>query len=249
MTGVPLQVEQLAELLGVPFTGEQLKAITAPLRPGVVIAGAGSGKTTVMAARVVWLVGTGQVRAEDLGLTFTNKAAAELAVRVRTALAALAARTGGADIASPTAVREASELPVEGEPTVATYHAYAGRLLRDHGLRIGVEPGARLLADATRFQLAERVLRRAAGPFSSLDKTVRSLVGDVVALDGELSEHLVSVAQLEAHDVALCAEIEALPKATLEVLKARDAAARASVGQRGRGRASREGRPGGTRFR
>lgn len=51
------------------------------------MAGAGSGKTTVMAARVVWLVGTGQVAPEQvLGLTFTNKAAGELAERVRTAL-------------------------------------------------------------------------------------------------------------------------------------------------------------------
>ena len=62
-------------------------AITAPLEPGVIIAGAGSGKTTVMAARVVWLVGTGAVRPEEvLGLTFTRKAAAELSSRVRHAL-------------------------------------------------------------------------------------------------------------------------------------------------------------------
>ena len=142
-----------------------------------------------MAARVVWLVGTGAVRPDQvLGLTFTNKAAAELAVRVRSALALLPA---GPE--QPAEGRRA-ELPVDGEPTVATYHAYAGRLLRDHGLRIGVEPGARLLADATRFQLAERVLRRASGPFETLDKTVPYLVGDIVALDGELSEHLVATA-------------------------------------------------------
>ena len=100
---------------------------------------------------------------------------------------------------------------------MATYHAYAGRLLRDHGLRIGVEPSARLLADATRFQLAERVLRRAAGPFEALDKTVSSLVGDVVALDGELSEHLVSSQRMRAHDQALRAEIAALPKRIADV--------------------------------
>ena len=63
--------EQLAELLGIPFTPEQLACITAPLAPGVIVAGAGSGKTTVMAARVLWLVGTGQVapeQAERIGL-------------------------------------------------------------------------------------------------------------------------------------------------------------------------------------
>ncbi|MFD8795722.1 UvrD-helicase domain-containing protein, partial [Streptomyces vinaceus] len=80
--------EQLKELLGIPFTPEQLACITAPAAPQVIVAGAGSGKTTVMAARVVWLVGTGAVAPEQvLGLTFTNKAAAELAERVRKALA------------------------------------------------------------------------------------------------------------------------------------------------------------------
>lgn len=69
--------EQLKELLGIPFTPEQTACITAPPAPQVIVAGAGSGKTTVMAARVVWLVGTGQVAPEQvLGLTFTNKAAA-----------------------------------------------------------------------------------------------------------------------------------------------------------------------------
>ena len=51
------------------------------------IAGAGSGKTTVMAARVVWLVATGRVApAEILGLTFTTKATAELASGSATSL-------------------------------------------------------------------------------------------------------------------------------------------------------------------
>ncbi|MGM7446421.1 UvrD-helicase domain-containing protein, partial [Streptomyces tunisiensis] len=79
--------DQLKELLGIPFTPEQTACIIAPPAPQVIVAGAGSGKTTVMAARVVWLVGTGQVAPEQvLGLTFTNKASGELTERVRTAL-------------------------------------------------------------------------------------------------------------------------------------------------------------------
>ena len=80
---------QLSALLHIPFSDQQLAAITAPLEPSVIIAGAGSGKTTVMAARVVWLVGSGAVRADQvLGLTFTRKAAGELGTRVRRALGA-----------------------------------------------------------------------------------------------------------------------------------------------------------------
>ncbi|HYF71330.1 MAG TPA: UvrD-helicase domain-containing protein, partial [Nocardioides sp.] len=66
---------------------QQWAAISAPLTPAVVIAGAGSGKTTLMAARVVYLVVTGQVRPDEvLGLTFTTKAASELRQRIRSAL-------------------------------------------------------------------------------------------------------------------------------------------------------------------
>ena len=181
----------LREVLGIPFTDEQLAAATAPTEPGLVVAGAGAGKTSVMAARVVWLVGTGQVAPDRvLGLTFTNKAAAELAGRVRTALD----RAGLSGAA--------------GEPVVSTYHAFAGRLVTEHGLRIGVEPRSRLLADATRYQLAGRVLRRHREPITHLTSPVSMLIGDLVALEAELSEHLVTPGQLTAWDEAWVARLE-----------------------------------------
>ncbi|GAA2131464.1 ATP-dependent DNA helicase [Kitasatospora kazusensis] len=194
MQRVLTQPEQLKELLGIPFNREQMLAIGAPLEPAVIVAGAGSGKTTVMAARVVWLVGSGAARPEEvLGLTFTNKAAGELAERVRTALL----RAGVID-------------PDEeslGEPEISTYHAFAGRLLKEHGLRIGVEPDVRLLADATRFQLAAKVLRSARGPFPGLTGAFSGLVADLIALDSELAEHLVAPAELRAFDTGLLDEL------------------------------------------
>lgn len=57
----PFSTDDLCRLVGVAFSDQQLDAITAPLEPGVIVAGAGSGKTTVMAARVAWVVGTGAV--------------------------------------------------------------------------------------------------------------------------------------------------------------------------------------------
>ncbi|WP_392899020.1 UvrD-helicase domain-containing protein [Streptomyces sp. LN699] len=188
--------EQLKELLGIPFTPEQMACVTAPPAPQVIVAGAGSGKTTVMAARVVWLVGTGAVAPQEvLGLTFTNKAAGELAERVRKALA----RAGISDPDPSPADPDAAG----GEPRISTYHAFAGQLLKDHGLRIGLEPSARLLADATRFQLAARVLREAPGPYPSLTKSIPDLVSDLLALDAELSEHLVTPEELRAYDTGL----------------------------------------------
>ncbi|MFG2398349.1 ATP-dependent DNA helicase [Streptomyces lydicus] len=213
--------EQLKELLGIPFTPEQTACITAPPAPQVIVAGAGSGKTTVMAARVVWLVGTGQVAPEQvLGLTFTNKAAGELAERVRAAL--LAAGVTDPD-ATPADGGPAADQP-PGEPRISTYHAFAGQLLKDHGLRIGLEPSARLLADATRFQLAARTLRSAPGPYPSLTTSLPSLVEDLLALDAELAEHLVDPAELRAHDTALLAALDGVKLTNADLRKVPDTA-------------------------
>ncbi|MFJ6747151.1 UvrD-helicase domain-containing protein [Streptomyces sp. NPDC091266] len=215
--------------MGIPFTPEQTACITAPPAPQVIVAGAGSGKTTVMAARVVWLVGTGQVAPEQvLGLTFTNKAAGELAERVRSALLAAGVTdpeaparrpaTAPAGTAAPHPFDGGPEQP-QGEPRISTYHAFAGQLLKDHGLRIGLEPSARLLADATRFQLAARVLRAAPGPYPALTKSLPSLVEDLLALDGELAEHLVEPADLRAYDTGLQAALDGMKLSNADLRK------------------------------
>ncbi|MFE1287632.1 UvrD-helicase domain-containing protein [Streptomyces sp. NPDC058751] len=208
--------EQLKELLGIPFTPEQTECITAEPAPQVIVAGAGSGKTTVMAARVVWLVGTGQVAPEQvLGLTFTNKAAGELAERVRKAL--VKAGVTDPDVIDP-------DNP-PGEPVISTYHAFAGRLLTDHGLRIGLEPTSRLLADATRYQLAARVLREAPGPYPALTRSFPDLVSDLLTLDSELAEHLVAAEDLRAHDAELLRTLESARLTNADLRKVPETAA------------------------
>ncbi len=205
----------LVELLGIPFSEEQVDAITAPLEPFVVVAGAGSGKTTVMTARVVWLVATGQVRPDQvLGLTFTTKAAGQLSSRVRRALVRLADRTSGVP------------LDEVGEPSVSTYHAFAGRLIAEHGLRLGVEPGSRLLTDAASVQLAHRVVTRTARDLSSLGLVVQSVVEYVRGLDSELAEHCLEPAQMRAFDAATIAEVDALAKPSAAAKKMRESASR-----------------------
>ncbi|WP_243058094.1 ATP-dependent DNA helicase [Nocardioides sp. SR21] len=190
--------EQLRDVLGADFTfsAQQFAAITAPLEPAVVIAGAGSGKTTVMAARVVWLVATGRVSPDQvLGLTFTTKATAELQQRIRESL-----RQAGLlpDRSRPLADDDEE---VE-EPTVATYHSYAANLLSEHGLRIGHEPDTRLIADASRYQLAARAVQRYTTPIEKLSDSPRHVVQYLLSLDAEMSEHLVSPAQVRAYDAA-----------------------------------------------
>src|SRR5262249_34864968 len=130
---------------------EQWTAISMPLEPYVVVAGAGSGKTSVMAARIVYLalVALGRVEADHDGvlpgnvlcLTFTNKATENLVLRIRPALRTRA-------------------LPERGEPEILNYHGFAAQVLDRHGLRAGIEPGQRVLTPAQRTELCRTVLER-----------------------------------------------------------------------------------------
>ncbi len=178
----------LVAALGIAFSDQQLAAITAPLAPGVVVAGAGSGKTTVMAARVVWLVGTGAVRPEEvLGLTFTRKAAAELSARIRSALLQ-------AGVVADRGVDES------GEQLVMTYDAFAARLVAEHGLRLGFEADPTMISGATRYRLASRVVRNAAGPFDFISRLRPATVTErVLKLDADLQQHLVPPEALDRH--------------------------------------------------
>src|SRR5690349_9205997 len=173
---------QLARLLRLPEpTQEQAAVIGAPLGPMAVIAGAGSGKSETMASRLVWLVANQLVRPERvLGLTFTRKAAAELADRVRSRLEGLH-RAGLASAGD-------EELP--GEPTVSTYHAYAGRLVADHALRDGMEPSIRLVTPAISWQIAARVVAAYDGPMDAVNWSPATVTAAVIDLAGELAEHL-----------------------------------------------------------
>src|SRR5262245_35030825 len=87
MIGPRFAPEELRERLSLSyrFSPEQLEVISAPpLEPLLVVAGAGSGKTELMALRVVWLIVNAHVRPDQvLGLTFTRKAAGELSHRIR----------------------------------------------------------------------------------------------------------------------------------------------------------------------
>ena len=176
--GARVSAADIARALKRPApTDEQVAVIEAPVEPLLVVAGAGSGKTETMAARVVWLVANGLVEPDQvLGLTFTRKAAGELADRVRARLRALHRRG------------------LTGEPrpvTVATYHSYAAGVLGDHALRLGVEPGARLLGEAGGWQLVDELVQRWDGDMSGVESARGTVVEAVLGMAGECAEHLL----------------------------------------------------------
>jgi DNA helicase-2/ATP-dependent DNA helicase PcrA len=196
----------LRELLATSFTDEQLATATAPLEPRLVIAGAGSGKTTVMAARVVHAVAYHEIPPSAvLGLTFTNKAAGELRDKVRRALDDL---YGSAVVPDEVA---------DDQPTVQTYHAYAAALVRDHALRIGREPDTSLLTEAGRWQLAMSVVHRATGPFQHIRWQPRTVAQYLLALDAEMAEHGASPVDVRRVNADIVREIATLPKTTAAI--------------------------------
>lgn len=190
-------------VLGHPLSDEQWSAVSSPAEPAAIIAGAGSGKTTVMSARVLWLVVEGFALPDEvLGLTFTTKAAGELLGRTRR-LIGEASRRG--------LVPDASD-DLSLEPAISTYHSFASRLLADHGVRLGLEPHATVLADGARQVLAARVIRATSLPLASLGQSPSTLVSAVLSLDDSLAELDISPGTVLDDAVDLVDWLDALPQ-------------------------------------
>jgi DNA helicase-2/ATP-dependent DNA helicase PcrA len=193
----------IVEFLRGDPTPEQWRAISWPLEPCVVVAGAGSGKTSVMAARVIYLamVATGAWPADHEGvmpgnvlcLTFTNKATEYLIVKIRRALRTL-------------------ELDEGEEPEILNYHGFAAQVLERYGMQIGLEPGVRILSQAQRADIAARVLDRMTFD-NQHTRWQPAIVGYILGLDEQLQNHLVEPEEVVAH---VEDKLDVLRKATSE---------------------------------
>src|SRR3974390_2639822 len=120
-----------------PLNDAQRAAVTAPLGPVLVLAGAGSGKTRVLTHRIAWLIQSQGVSPHSiLAVTFTNKAAAEMRARVEQLLG-----TPG------------------GALWLGTFHGLAHRLLRLHWREAGLPQGFQILDSEDQLRLIRKVLK------------------------------------------------------------------------------------------
>ncbi len=152
-----LSAATIAAALGqFPPTLEQTAVIEAPLAPALVVAGAGSGKTETMAGRVVWLVANGLVRRDEvLGLTFTRKAAGELAERIQRRLQRLSEFEARGLLPALPALHAAGRLAVFAE--IAGLEGARGDAVRREALdALAAEAGAPEGAAADADQLLHR---------------------------------------------------------------------------------------------
>ncbi len=173
-----------------PPTPEQIAVIEAP--PGgqaIVVAGAGSGKTETMANRVVWLLANGHAAVpEVLGLTFTRKAAGELAVRIRERVEQLV-QAGIADVS----------IDIFETASVSTYNSFASAIYRENAMLIGREPDAVVLGEASAWQLARQVVSDTADPrLVEIDKRLDAVTGGVLTLSRALAENVVDARDVHA---------------------------------------------------
>jgi DNA helicase II / ATP-dependent DNA helicase PcrA len=110
---------------------EQRKAIKFGKGPLLIIAGAGTGKTTVITERIKQLIVGGKAKADEiLALTFTEKAAREMEERV--------------DVSMPYGYTQM---------WIMTFHSFCDRILRREALHIGLDPGYKLMTEAESIQL------------------------------------------------------------------------------------------------
>ena len=214
----------IAEMLngadGKKPTPEQVRMIEADPAPTLVIAGAGSGKTATMVDRVIWLVDNGFVRPEEvLGVTFTRKAATELRSRMRAGLNTL--RRSRRVAPTDEELREGI-----ADPTVLTYHSYANNLVKEYGLRLGVEQDAQMLGDAQKWQLAAQIVQYWEGELP-LDKdgvpvSAATMINQMLQLSDECAEHLVEPQQVIDFCTEQLAAYAAVPDPRRETKTERD---------------------------
>jgi DNA helicase-2/ATP-dependent DNA helicase PcrA len=120
-----------------PLNDAQRQAVTAPLAPTLVLAGAGSGKTRVLTHRVAWLAQVEGVSPHGiLAVTFTNKAAGEMRARIE------------------------AQLGLPSAPLwIGTFHGIAHRLLRMHWREAGLPQGFSILDAEDQQRLVKRIIR------------------------------------------------------------------------------------------
>ncbi len=190
------------------FTGEQLAAIESKNQFVLISAGAGSGKTTVMAERVAHFIREKIVAADEiLGLTFTRFATAELQSRVRQRLLQLERQKPSQNALTRKDEETTQEESFDLQPAFHTYHSFAERILRENALRIGFEPDSIALTDVRRNQLAAYVIRKSALPLGDLNLSLSYVLKYVLALDANLSNNVISTANLREYDERLIQDL------------------------------------------
>ena len=135
------------------LNSEQKKAVEHTGSPLLIIAGAGTGKTTVITQKIGWLIEQGLAKSDEiLALTFTEKAAGEMSERADTLLP-----YGYVDL------------------WIMTFHSFAEKILQQHGLDIGLPTNFKLLNEFGQWALIKKIWKSLIWTITGRSATRRSL--------------------------------------------------------------------------
>jgi len=188
--------------MAIDLTPTQSRAIEIPIGVIVVAAGAGTGKTTVLSETVALkMVGERRVDVRDLlVLTFTRKAASEMAERIEKRLKELAAESSDR-YEREWLLQSAGRVP---DAPIETIDAFAQRLLRDHPNESGIDPDFEVLSPENNLELGERVAKACLErwlcdpPHNLWLETVKGLpINDWTALLVRLDGHLMTRGEVD----------------------------------------------------
>ena len=146
-------MDDLNEKILEGLSENQSKAVTHDLKPLLVIAGPGSGKTRVMAHRIPWIVNNFQINPNQiLAVTFTNKAAKELMARAN------------------------RFLPNYMAPLVKTFHGFSSYFLRIEGFFAGLDQSFSIYDDTDQIRIIKNI-------FDELDLNPRKINPKIIAAE------------------------------------------------------------------
>ncbi len=175
------------EALLANLNAQQRRAVTHGEGPLLVVAGAGTGKTQVVTRRIAWLIATKRAKpSEILALTFTDKAAEEMQLRV-------------------------DQLVPYGytDTLVATFHAFGDRVIREHALELGLPSEPRVLSrPETVIFLRERLFRLELDAYRPLGDPTKFLAA-LATLFSRLKDEDVAPEDYRAHATSLASAAEA----------------------------------------
>ena len=160
---------------------EQARAAAIGRGPVRIVAGAGTGKTAVIAERFRRLVAEGAAPASILVMTFTDRAAAEMRQRIEDLIGAPA-------------------------PAVGTFHSIALGWLRADGRLVGVPPGFRIVAGADRWILARELMWSLGDPILTGDERPDDLVSPALQMLERMKQELVPLRRLAAWAASISAD-------------------------------------------
>ncbi|MHB0868512.1 MAG: ATP-dependent helicase [Chloroflexota bacterium] len=163
-------------------TPEQEKALSAPA-PLLILAGAGTGKTTVLTHRIAQLITSGEARPDEiLALTFAEKAAAEMAER----LAGLLEERGFGEAGR--------------EVHCSTFHSFGLEIIQENGLLLGRDGNSRVLSTPAGWQLLSTIVDDL--DFQAIDLIgggLGKIFGKLLGFFSAAKDHLVSPEELESY--------------------------------------------------